>query len=166
MDLLIREAHVDDAEAIVGILNPIIEGGRNTVLDRTFTIEEERVFIRSFPKRGVFHVAEQKEDGKVVGFQTIEPFAAYTSVFDHVAVIGTFVDSSAQRMGVGARLSEATFESAKRKGFEKIVTYVRADNKQSLDFHTKLGFRVIGTAQRQAKIGGKYIDEIFIEKFL
>jgi L-amino acid N-acyltransferase YncA len=66
----------------------------------------------------------------------------------------------------GARLSKVTFESARQKGFEKIFTYVRADNQASLVFHEKLGFRIIGTADRQAKIDGKYVDEIFVEKFL
>jgi len=66
----------------------------------------------------------------------------------------------------GARLSKVMFEATRRKGFEKIFTYVRADNQASLAFHEKLGFRIIGTADRQAKIDGKYVDEIFIEKFL
>ena len=35
-----------------------------------------------------------------------------------------------------------------------------------VDFYLKLGFRIVGTAERQAKVDGKYIDEIVIEKFL
>ncbi len=166
MDFLIREARPDDAEGFVGVLNPIIESGKYTVLDTPFSVEEEREFIRNFPKRGVLHVAERRSDGKIVAFQTIEPFITFTRAFDHVAGIGTFVDLTLRRQGVGARLSKVTFEAARRKGFEKIFTYIRADNQASLAFHEKLGFRIIGTADRQAKIDGKYVDEIFIEKFL
>ncbi|UCD57101.1 MAG: hypothetical protein JSV16_15000 [Candidatus Hydrogenedentota bacterium] len=39
MDLLIRKARPDDAEAIVHILNPIVEARRYTVLDTPFTAE-------------------------------------------------------------------------------------------------------------------------------
>jgi L-amino acid N-acyltransferase YncA len=39
MDLLVRDARPDDAEAIVGILNPIIEAGVYTAFDTTFTVE-------------------------------------------------------------------------------------------------------------------------------
>ncbi|GAB4332058.1 MAG: GNAT family N-acetyltransferase [Candidatus Abyssubacteria bacterium] len=165
MELRIRRALPDDAEAIVRILNPIIEAGRYTVLDRTFTVEEEREFIANFPKRGVFHVAEE-ENGKVIGFQSIEPFAPSLRAFDHVAGIATFVDLSFRQQGVGACLSGITFEAGKQEGFEKIFTYVRADNPASLAFHLKIGFRIIGTSQRQAKVGGRYIDEVVIEKLL
>lgn len=59
-----------------------------------------------------------------------------------------------------------TFESARGKGYEKMFTFVRADNPEALRFYLKLGFRVVGTAQRQARIGSNYVDEIIIEKFL
>ena len=140
MDLLIREARQDDAEAIIDVLNPIIETGGYTVLDRPFTAEQEREFIRNFPERGIFHVAERRRDGKIVGFQSVEPFATYTRVFDHVGVIGTFVDLSLGRQGIGERLSEATFEAARQEGYEKIFIYIQAHNEASLAFHIKLGF--------------------------
>ena len=166
MELLIREARPDDAGAIVRILNPIIEAGAYSVLLTPFTAEAEREFIENFPPRGIFHVAEVWPAQRIVGFQTIEPFAAYTCAFDHVAIMGTFVDLAARYQGIGARLAQATFEAARRKGYEKIFTYVRADNLASLAFHLKLGFRIVGTAQRQARLGDRYVDEIIIEKFL
>jgi len=70
------------------------------------------------------------------------------------------------RRGVGWALAEKTFELAKEKRFEKIFTYVRADNIGSLAFHLRLGFTIIGTAKKQAKIRNSYVDEIMIEKFL
>ena len=166
MDLLIRKVLTDDAEAIVHILNPIIGAGIYSVLDRPFTVEAEREYIASFSPRGVFHVAERNHDQAVVGFQSIEPLATYTSAFDHVAVIGTYVDLSMRRQGIGVALSEATFAAARQKGFEKVFTCVRADNLESLAFHLKLGFRVVGTAERQARIRGRYVDEILMERFL
>ena len=166
MDLLIREVRSDDAEALVGILNPIIESGAYSALDTPFTVEAEREFLRNFPPRGVFHVAEDSQANGVVGFQNLEPYTSYTHAFDHVGVIATYVDLGCRRQGVGRRLAEVTFESARDKGYEKVFTFVRADNPAALGFYLNFGFRVVGTAQRQAKIGSKYVDEIFIEKFL
>lgn len=166
MDVRIREAWSEDAEAIVGILNPIIEAGRFTALDTPLTADEERQYISGFPNRGIFHVAEDQQSQKVVGFQTLEPFAAYTHAFDHVAVIATFVDLARRRQGVGKRLFEATFEAARRKGYEKVFTYVRADNPAALEAYHKQSFRTVGTAQRHAKFGEQYVNEIIIERFL
>jgi ribosomal protein S18 acetylase RimI-like enzyme len=83
-----------------------------------------------------------------------------------VGIIATYVNLSNRGQGVGRRISEVVFENAGAKGYEKLFTYVRADNAGALAFYSKLGFRIVGTAHKQAKIGQKYLDEVIIEKFL
>jgi len=111
-------------------------------------------------------VAVRRCDRKILGFQSMEPFATYTHAFDHVGVLGTYVDLKYRRQGIGKSLFKATFEAARRKGYEKIFTFVRADNLAALTTYLNHGFHIIGTAQRQAKVKGRYVDEIIIEKFL
>jgi L-amino acid N-acyltransferase YncA len=166
LELLIREVRLDDATALIGILNPIIQAGIYTVLDTPLSVEAEREFIRTFPLRGVFHVAERCADQRVIALQSIEPFATDTRAFDHVATIGTFVGLDVRRQGVGSRLAEAAFAAAQRKGYEKLFTYVRADNPDALAFYLQQSFYVVGVAQKQAKIAGRYVDEVMIEKWL
>jgi L-amino acid N-acyltransferase YncA len=96
----------------------------------------------------------------------MEPFATYTHAFDHVGVLGTYVDLACRRQGIGRLLFEATFEAARHKGYEKAFTFVRADNVAALVTYLKHGFHIVGTAERQARVNGKYVDEIIIEKFL
>jgi hypothetical protein len=55
---------------------------------------------------------------------------------------------------------------ARVKGYEKISTFVRADNRVALQAYLGQGFQVIGTAIGHARIDGRYIDEILIEKDL
>ncbi len=161
-----RPARIDDAEAIVGILNPIIDAGTFTVFDAPFTVEAERDYLAAFPARGVFQVAVRQSDSRVVGFQSMEPFAAYTRAFDHVGVLGTYVAADSRRLGVATRLFDATFAAALAKGYQKIFTYVRADNDAALRTYLRQGFRIVGTAERHARLGERYIDEIVIEKML
>jgi len=162
--LTIREATLGDAEAILSILNPIIMAGTYTIMDTLLSVEAERDFIARFPERGVFHVAER--EGRLVGFQDVEPLSSSTPAFAHVGTIGTFVDLSRRRQGIGSALFEATFEAARRKGFEKLLTYIRVDNPAALESYLRRGFRVVGTAQKQAKVNGRYVDEIIVEAFL
>lgn len=164
--LLIRRAQPDDAQAVVNILNPIIEAGVYTALDTPFSVEEEREFIASFPRRGIFHVAVLMPEDHVVGFQNVEPFASYTHAFDHVGVVGTFVDLACRRRGIGTQLFQATFQAALDDGYEKLFTYIRADNPGALSCYLRHGFRIVGTAHRQLKINGRYVDEIVVEKLL
>lgn len=165
-ELVIRDVVPEDAEQLAAILNPIIELGTSTALDTPYTIEEEREYVAAFPARGVFHVAVRASDARVVGLQTVEPFATGTHAFDHVGVMGTYVDLGCHRQGIARRLFEATFEAARLKGYEKIFTYVRADNEAGLATYLGQGFEVVGTARRHAKIRGRYVDEIMIERFL
>ena len=166
MKLAIREVQLDDAQGITEILNPIIEGGLYTVIDTPFSTAEERTFIENFPKQGIFHVAVDSDTDQIVGFQNVEPFAAYTRAFDHVGIIGTYVASSVRRQGVAAAMFQAMFAAMPAKGYEKLFAYVRGDNPAALATYLKHGFRVIGTAQKHAKINGTYIDETLIEKLL
>lgn len=166
MDVLIRPVQPDDAAAIADILNPIIAAGSYTVLDQPFSVEAEREFIENYPSRGLFYVAERRADQRIVGLQDVEPFAAYTRAFDHVGVVGTFVDLAHRGQGIGTRLSRVVSEAARDMGYEKLFTYIRADNVGALVFYLKQGFRIVGTAQRQARLGGRYVDEVIVERFL
>ena len=162
----IRDAVPSDATAIARILKAIIEARVYTALDTPFSIEQERDFIERFPSRGVFHVAVDASDGRVVGFQTVEPFATYTHAFDHVGVIGTYVDLNRRRQGIASRLFDRTFSAARVKGDEKLFAFVRADNPAALATYVRQGFVVIGTARQHAKIDGRYVDEVMIERVL
>ena len=166
MELSIRDVEPDDAEGIVRVLNPIIETRRYTALDTPVSIEAERDYVIDFPERGIWKVAVRQSDHRIVGFQVLEPYASYTHAFDHVATLGTYVDLDLRRQGIARRLFAATFDAARQKGYEKIFTFVRADNPAALQTYLGQGFLVIGNAKRQAKIDGQYIDEILIEKWL
>jgi L-amino acid N-acyltransferase YncA len=166
MPVEIRQARPQDAEDIVRILNPIIAAGVYTALDTPFTSEAEAEYIRNFPARGVFLVALSQAENRVVGFQSMEPFASYTHAFDHVGVLGTYVDLDCRRQGIARHLFQSMFAAAARKGYEKMFTFVRSDNAAALQTYLRQGFQTVGTARRHARIGGRYIDEIMIEKHL
>jgi L-amino acid N-acyltransferase YncA len=164
MTLIVREVRLEDAGAIINILNPIIATNKYSVLLKPLAAESHQAYIQTFPERGVYHVALAGEH--VVGLQTVEPTAYYTTAFDHVGDIGTFVNLDLRGRGIAKTLFAATFERAQAKGYEKLIAQVRSDNPIALKTYQAQGFNIISTAKRHAKINGQYIDEIFIEKFL
>ena len=164
MGIDIRDVRVEDAEQILAILNPIIAARCYTAMDAPFDLEAEREFIRTFPAQGIFLVAVDSASNRIVGLQNVSPFGSFTHAFDHVGVIGTYVDLERRRQGIASRLFAATYEAARRKDYEKFFTYVRADNHAGLETYLRQGFRIVGTAERHARIDGRYIDEVVIEK--
>ena len=164
MDIKIRPATLDDAEGVLEVLNSVVQERKYSSFDRILTVEEERQFIASLGERSGLFVAEL--EGRIIGFQTIEPFAAYTPAMDHVGIMGTFVHADFRGQGIGRQLAGASFKFAQEKGYEKAVIYVRASNKAAQEFYQKLGFVPKGTLEKQVKIDGEYEDKVFMEMFL
>jgi ribosomal protein S18 acetylase RimI-like enzyme len=164
MDIKIRPVTLDDAEGVLEVLNSVVQEQEYSSFDRLLTLEEERHFIASLGERSSLLVAEF--EGRIVGFQSIEPFATYTSAMDHVGVMGTFVHADFRGQGVGSQLAEASFKFAQEKGYEKAVIYVRSSNEVAQRFYQKLGFVPKGTLEKQVKIDGEYDDVVFMEMFL
>ena len=91
--MLIRDVQPDDAEAVVALLNPIIETGLYTTFVEPFTVAFERAFIESFPARGSFLGAfnDAHNEKLLRGFQVVTPASSFTPALNHVAEIGTYV---------------------------------------------------------------------------
>jgi L-amino acid N-acyltransferase YncA len=164
IDVIIRPAVATDAPGIVDVVNPIIDAGVYTAFDTPFSVEAERRYIEAFPARGIFHVAVAGD--AVVGFQSMEPFATYTHAFDHVGVLGTYVELSRRRTGIGSALFEATVAEARRKHYEKLFTYILVHNDAALHAYTKHGFSIVGTARQHARIRNTYVDMLVVERLL
>ena len=162
----VRPATPEDAPGIIQVFNPIIESGAYTAFDTPFTVEAEKSYIEELSPRSIFNVAVSIQDNQILGFQSMEPFANYTRAFDHVGVLGTYVDLGHLRQGIATRLFEVSLNEAKEKGYTKIFTYIRADNPGSLAAYQAQGFSVVGTAKNQVRINGFYIDEIIVERIL
>ena len=164
--VIVRRAGPDAAAGVAAVLNGVIAGGSPTLLDTQVSVEQERAYIEGLPARSFLHVAEAPGAG-VVGFQTVIPWNTFvTTEFDHVATMGTYVDAAHRRQGVGAALARSSFAAALALGYDKIFTDLRADNLDSLAYHLALGFGVVGTARRHARVRGGDVDVLFVERFL
>ena len=52
MKLIIRDVQKEDSQGIIDVLNPIIEAGIYTILDTTFSLEEEEKLSKTSLKEG------------------------------------------------------------------------------------------------------------------
>ena len=67
----------------------------------------------------------------------MEPFGTFTHAFDHVGVIGTYVDLDRHRQRIARGSSfRGDLRGCPRKGYEKLFGYVRADNEAGLKAYT------------------------------
>ena len=152
INVVIRPATPADAEALVGILNPIIEARLYTAFDTPFSVEAERDYLVNFPPRGIWKVAVSglRERGRVPGDGAVcHLHHGVRSRRD----AGNLRGPRQRRQGIAKRLFEATFAAAREKGYEKIFTFVRADNPAALATYLSHGFQVVGTAGQARQAG-------------
>ncbi len=164
MQLTVRRATVQDAQAISAIWEIICAERTYTAVSRPFTPQQEREYIDSLSEREGIFVSIVAE--RVIGFQSLDLWAREVDSFDHVGLMGTFVLPEWQRQGVARRLAKHTLDFARAHGYEKIVIYVRAGNTNAQAFYDSLGFVAKGVLARHVKIDGQYEDEVFMELFL
>lgn len=164
MEISIRKATVQDAEAISSIWAIICLERKYSAVNKPFTPQQERKYISSLSDREGIFVAEIKS--QIVGFQSLDKWAEYSDSFDHVGVIGTFILPDWRKRNIGWQLAQYTFKFARNHNYEKIVIYVRATNSGAISFYENLGFKQKGVLSRQVKIDNQYEDEIFMELFL
>ena len=75
-----------------------------------------------------------------------------------------YVDSAAQRRGIGRALLERLVADAERAGVWTIQTGVFPENEASVALHLACGFRVVGTRERVAQLDGEWRDVLFLER--
>ncbi len=160
----IRRATVEDAASLSAILQAIVVERDYSAIDRAFTPDEERDYIRSLSPRESIFVIEV--DNQVVGFQSMDLWARTIPSMNHVGELGTFIQHEWRGRGIGHQLAEQTFSFARANGYEKLVIFVRAKNTGAQRFYQSLGFVPCGRLARHVKIAGEYDDEIMMEVFL
>jgi dephospho-CoA kinase len=157
----VQRDDMEDAAGLAAVLNGVIAEGRYTALAGHFTPEDELVFLQHLGPRSELFVAELA--GQIVGFQTIEPFAAHIPTMAHVCELATYVQAALRGLGIGQRLARTTLPFARASGYEKAVVFVLARNEGGLGFYRSLGFEERGLLTRQAKIDGVYHDQALME---
>ena len=162
-DCTIRPATVADAPAIAAIYN---EG----ILDRTATFEtelrdaaERARWLAEREPRFVVLVAERA--GAVVGWAGLTPYSS-RPCYRGVADFSIYVARAVRGQGVGRALLSALIAAAEREGFWKLTSRLFPFNTASRALHARLGFREVGVNEKHARLDGRWLDTITIERLI
>lgn len=164
MDVTVRRGTIEDAPGVTDVVNSIVAESGLIVRYPAVSLEEEIVYIQHLGPRSAFFVAEAGD--RILGVQTIEPFAPQTQAMDHVAVIGTYVHRDLRRRGAGLQLFQSALDFARQRAYEKLIVYVRIGNSVAQAFYRRVGFIPKMMLERQIKIDGRYDDAVWMEMFI
>lgn len=158
-----RPATLADAAAIAAIYN---EG----ILDRNATFEtetrDEAERARWLVEREARHVVLVAEAaGRVVGWAALAPYSS-RACYAGVADFSIYVARQARGQGVGSRLLADLIAAAEWEGFWKLTSRIFPFNRASRALHRRLGFREVGVNEKHARLDGRWLDTITIERLI
>lgn len=166
--LKIRIASEKDAEELLAIYAEYVTNTAVTFEYEVPTAEEFRTRIRNTLKKYPYLAAEQ--DGVIVGYAYAGPFhprAAYA----WAAETSIYIDMGKRRGGIGKKLYETLEMLLKEQGILNMnacVAYPRTEDryltKDSVLFHEKMGYRMVGTFHACGYKFNRWYDMVWLEK--
>ena len=160
---MIRIATEADVPQILDIYAPYILTTTHTF---EYTVPTEDEFLARFRNiTAQFPWLVWEEEGQILGY-------AYASApFERAAFRWTAEDSvylrpGARGRGIGSKLVLALEEILKIQGYRKIYAIITTENKQSLEFHKKLGYRHLADFPDCGYKFGRWLGITWLDKEL
>ena len=167
-EIRIRTATVEDAEAILAIYAPYVTDTAITFEYEVPGIEEFRERIRNTLKRYPYLVAEK--DGAIIGYAYAGPFKE-RAAYDWAVETTIYVDQSKKKMGIGKKLYAALEQALGQQNILNLnacIGYPEQEDeyltKNSVEFHTHLGYRLVGEFYQCGYKFGRWYNMVWMEK--
>jgi L-amino acid N-acyltransferase YncA len=162
-DITIRHATLDDAAAIAEIYSQGILERIATFESEPRTADDIRTKLKNDGERHPTLVAEQ--NGKVLGWASISLYRP-RECYRGIGEFSFYIHRDARGHGVGQILLQALIDEAERLGYWKLLSRVFPFNHASLNACKKQGFREVGVYENHAKLDGKWLDVVIIERLI
>lgn len=158
--IIIRTFTEKDLPEIVSIYNQHIADGNSTFDGYPYSLEKMKAIVNKFNSRETILVAEKKE--KVIGWGSIKRYSdrlgyrvcCETSIYFDFTEIGK---------GYGRILQHELLEKVRQFGYHHVVAKVLGCNHNSIQFHLKFGFEIVGIQKQIGFTQGKWQDIVIMQ---
>ena len=103
------------------------------------------------------------DGGRLVGWAALLP-TSRRPCYAGVAENRVYVAAGERGRGVGRALLERLISGAEADGIWTIQASIFADNRASIAFHERCGFRLVGTRERIGQLDGVWRDTVLMER--
>lgn len=160
---MIRDAQEKDMKKILDIYRYYVE---KTSITLEITVPTEETMIERFNKtkyNGYPYIVLEDDHNNLLGF-------AYAGVFHereaykYSCTISIYLSHDETSKGNGQLLYDNLEKCLKDKGFIQIISLISGDNKKSVKFHEKNGYKKIGHFKNSAIKFDKWHDLLWYNK--
>lgn len=164
MDWNIRIAVSADIQRITEIYNQGIEDRFATFETRLRnTVEMEEWLLNREPRYSVLVIADEQD--YVQGWASVNSYNS-RCCYGGVGDLSIYIDREMRGKGLGKLLLGGLMDSAREQGFHKLILNAFDSNEAAKKLYLALGFRHVGTYEKQGVMDGSYVDVTIMEKLL
>ena len=162
-DVQIRTATADDAAAIAEIYNQGIEDRVATYETRRRSAGDQRAWLQSIAGR--YPVIVVEIDGEIIGWAGAGPYRD-RECYRGIGEFSMYVHRNWRGRGVGDLLLTGLISEAERLGLWKLLSRIFPFNEASRALCRKHGFREVGTYEKHARLDGRWLDVVIVERLI
>ncbi len=161
--LRVRPARPEDCGRIAEAYNDAIASGRATMDTERFDGAWFAAWLDSMGERECLLCAESGSG--VIGWGAVKRYSDRPG-YAPAAETSVYLLARATGHGVGSRIQRALLEHARRAGYRHLVAKILAVNAESVRFHRRFGYRIVGTQHRIGHLNGTWHDVVILERLL
>ena len=168
--ITVRSATLGDAERILEIYDYYVKNTAITFEYTTPTLEEFRGRMEKIMQKYPYLVAEK--DGVIAGYAYAGAFVG-RAAYDWSCETSIYLDKNARKCGIGKTLYTALEKELKEMGILNMyacIGYPAEEDeyltKNSADFHSHIGFTMVGEFHKCAYKFGRWYNMIWMEKII
>ncbi len=105
------------------------------------------------------------EDGPVVGWGIVKRYSDRVG-YRVACETSIYLDRRRRGQGYGTRLQQVLMKTCRRLEYHHVVAKIWASNQESLRFHQKFGFELVGVQKEIGYIGGEWRDVAILQCLL
>ena len=163
MSTLIRLAEPGDAAAIASIYNQGIHERGATFETRPRTDTDMLDRFQGDATRFPILVAE--EAGAILGWAGLSSYRA-RECYAGIAEFSIYLDRTARGRGLGRLLLAALIDTARDRGYWKLVSRIFPFNTASRALCRACGFREVGVYEKHGRLDGRWVDVVIVERLI
>ncbi|MBO5396682.1 MAG: GNAT family N-acetyltransferase [Clostridia bacterium] len=169
-NLRIRSASAADAEKLLDIYSYYV---KNTAISYEYevpSLKEFRQRIKNTLEKYPYLVLEK--DGDILGYSYAAPFKT-REAYRYSVETTIYLKNGLQKKGYGRLLLTALENELTKKGFTNAnacIAFTEPDdeylNRNSMEFHSRMGYSLVGRFHKCAYKFGRWYDMIWMEKHI
>lgn len=160
----IRPYQIEDTQSILDIVNHTILHSTALYDYNPRSYEQQKTILTEKIKKN-FPILIAEIENKVVGFAFYSEFR-YREAYQYTVEHSIYIEHQNQGKGIGKLLLQKLIESAKEQNLHTMIGVIDSENKESILFHEKFGFKTVGIIKESGYKFERWLDSVFMQLIL